>query len=171
MLPTDLLMVITKKVATFGTQDLLNFGSTSKLHHQLANKKATLRALNQDCLWYIVDPNLFLAKRRFVCRMSSSRHSSYSVAIAVFMLHQIRPDLERIKQTLAKAMKNQTSPDLERIKQVPTGLPISTSCWRFLPQIIFLAVESFPCFKIFLTVVNLRTSVTLSCIRWRVHDF
>jgi hypothetical protein len=55
MLPTDLLMVITKKVA----QDLLKFGATSKFQHQLANKKAALRALNWDCLWYIVDHNSF----------------------------------------------------------------------------------------------------------------
>jgi hypothetical protein len=105
-LPTDLLMVITKKVAAFGTQDLLNFGVISKIHHQLANKKAELRALNQDFLWYIVDPTSFLAKCRFVRRLPSSGHPSYNVAIAAFMLHQIRPNLERIKQILAKAMKH-----------------------------------------------------------------
>jgi hypothetical protein len=38
MLPNDLLMVITKKIAAFGTQDLMNLGA--KLRHQLANKKA-----------------------------------------------------------------------------------------------------------------------------------
>ena len=99
-------MVITKKVVAFGTQDLLNFGATSKLHHQLGNKKAILRAVNQDCLWYIVDPTSFSAKCRFVRKLSSSGHSSYRTTIATFMLHQIRPDLERIKQILAKAMKH-----------------------------------------------------------------
>ena len=106
MLTTDLLMVITKKVAAFGTQEILNFGATSKLHHQLTNKKAALRALNRDWLWYIVVPTSFSAKRRFVGRLSSSGHPSYSVAIAAFMLHQIRHDLERIKQVMVKAMKH-----------------------------------------------------------------
>jgi len=105
MLPIDILMVITKKVVAFGNQDLLNFGAISKLHHQLGNKKAILRALNRDCLWYIVDPTSFSAKRRFVHKLSNSGHSSYRTAIAAFMLHQIRLDLERIKQILAKAMK------------------------------------------------------------------
>ena len=99
-------MVITKKVAAFGTQDLLNFGATSKLHHQLANRKAALRALNQDCLCYIVDLTSFPAKRQLVCRLPNIGNLSYSVAIATFMLHQIRPGLERIKQVLAKAMKH-----------------------------------------------------------------
>jgi len=44
-----------------------------------------------------------------VCRLSSSGHSSYSVAIAAFMLHQIRLDLARIKKILAKAMKHGTN--------------------------------------------------------------
>jgi hypothetical protein len=99
-------MVITKKVAAFGTQDLLNIGETSKLHHQLANKKAALRTLNWDCQWYIVDPNSFPANRRFVRRLSCNGHPSYSVVITAFMLYQIRPELERIKQVLAKAMKH-----------------------------------------------------------------
>jgi len=105
-LPNDLLMVITKKVAAFGTQDLLNFGATSKLHYQLVNKKAVFRVLNRDCLWYIVDPTSSSAKHCFVCRLSSSGHPFYTVAIASFMLNQIRPDLERIRQVLAKAMKH-----------------------------------------------------------------
>jgi len=105
-LPNDLRKVITKKVAAFGTQDLLIFGATSKLHFQLANKKAAFRELNQDCLWYIVDPTSSPSKRRFMRMQSSSGNPFYSVAIATFMLHQIRPDLERIRQVLAKALKH-----------------------------------------------------------------
>jgi len=41
-----------------------------------------------------------------VRRSSSSGNPFYSVAIATFMLHQIRPDMEIIKQVLAKAMKH-----------------------------------------------------------------
>jgi len=55
MLPNNLLMIITMKVAASGTQDLMNFSATSKLHRQLTRKKASFRALNQDCLWYIVE--------------------------------------------------------------------------------------------------------------------
>ena len=102
----DLVMVITKKVAAFGTQDLLNFGATSKLHHQLANKKEACRALNKDCRWFIVDPTSFPAKHWFGRKLSSSGHPCYSVAIAAFMLHQVRLDLRRIRQVLAKAMKH-----------------------------------------------------------------
>jgi len=105
-LPNDLLMIITKKVAAFGTQDLLNISATSKHHRQLARKKVAFKALNQDCLWYIVDPTSFPAKCRFVRRLSSSGHPFYSVAIIAFMLHQIRPDLDIIKQVLANAMKH-----------------------------------------------------------------
>ena len=105
-LPNDLLMIITKKVAAFGTQDLLNISATSKLHRQLARKKVAFKALNQDCLWHIVDPTSFPAKCRFVRRLSSSGHPFYSVAIIAFMLHQIRPDLDIIKQVLANAMKH-----------------------------------------------------------------
>jgi len=105
-LSNDLLMVITKKVFAFGTQDLLNFVATSKLHHQLANKKAAFKALNRECLCYIVGPTSLPAKRRFVRRLFSSGHPSCSEATTAFMLHQICPDLEIIKQVLVKAMKH-----------------------------------------------------------------
>ena len=55
MLPNDLLMVITKKIAACGTQDLLNFGATSKLHHQLGNKQGSIQG---------VEPRLFLVHCR-----------------------------------------------------------------------------------------------------------
>jgi len=45
-------------------------------------------------------------KRRFVQRLSSSGHVFYSVVLVAFMLHQIRPNLDRIKRILAKAMKH-----------------------------------------------------------------
>jgi hypothetical protein len=105
-LPNDLLMVITKKVAAFGTQDFLNFGATSKLHHHLVHKRAAFRALNRDCRWFVVEPTSFLAKRWFVWRLSSSGHPFYSVAIIAFMLHLVHPDLTRIRQVLAKLMKH-----------------------------------------------------------------
>jgi len=99
-------MVIPKKVAAFGTQDLLNFGTTSKLHHHLAHKKAAFRALNRDCRWFIVDPTSFPTKHRFVRRLPSSGHPFYNLTINTFMLHQVHPDLTRIRQVLAKAMKH-----------------------------------------------------------------
>jgi hypothetical protein len=45
-LPIELLIVITDKVATFGVQDLLNLGMTSKCHRQFCNKKVAISALN-----------------------------------------------------------------------------------------------------------------------------
>jgi len=43
-LPNNLFIIITEKVAAFKVQDLLNFGMTSKCHHDFANKKVAFRA-------------------------------------------------------------------------------------------------------------------------------
>jgi hypothetical protein len=92
-LSSELLIVVNEKVAAFGVQDLLNFGMTSKCHRQLPHKKVVLRELNWDCLWYIADPLAGEAKRLFMQRLSRSGHASYSMVLAAFKLHQIRPDL------------------------------------------------------------------------------
>jgi len=65
-----------------------------------------LRALNRDCLWYIVDPLPGEAKHRFMQRLSKSGYASYNVVLAAFKLQQIRPDLEEIKLILVKAVKH-----------------------------------------------------------------
>lgn len=67
------------------------------------------RALNRDCLWYIVDPLPGVEKCRFTQRLSTSGHASYSVALATFMLQQIRPDLGEIKLVLEKEIKHGSS--------------------------------------------------------------
>jgi len=46
----DVLLIIVKKVAIFGTQDLLMIEITSTNHQKLACEKAVLRALPRDCL-------------------------------------------------------------------------------------------------------------------------
>jgi len=51
--------------------------------------KVVLRALNWDCLWYIVDPLKVEEKRRFMQRLSKSGHASYNVVFVAVKLHQI----------------------------------------------------------------------------------
>jgi len=59
--------------------------------------------------------------------ISSSGHPFYSVSIATFMLHQLRPDLERIIQVMAKAMKHG-----------------SDGATYFNPMLEFLAADNIP---------------------------
>lgn len=54
-LPEDLLLVIIKKIATFGVEVLLRFEMTSKYHLKLARESEVLRAFPRNCLWYITD--------------------------------------------------------------------------------------------------------------------
>lgn len=101
-LPEDALLVIVKKVAASGTQNLLRFKATSVYHKKLANKKAVLRALPRDCLRYISDHQPRVAKRKFMQRLSHSGHEAYCVVVAANLLHGGRPDLEEIKLILKK---------------------------------------------------------------------
>jgi len=65
-LPEDVLLIIVKKVAAFGTQELLGFEVTSTYHQKLARDKAVLNALPRDCLWYIFDYWSRAGKRKFM---------------------------------------------------------------------------------------------------------
>jgi len=84
----------------------LNFGTTSTYHRKISNKKAVLRALPQDCLWYLTDYWPCTEKRAFLKKLSRSGHAEYSVVMASQMFQGGRPDLKEIKFILRKATKH-----------------------------------------------------------------
>jgi len=96
-LPEDVLLIIVKKVADFGTQDLLRFKITSTYHHKLARKKALLRALPRDCLWYISDYWPSVGKCKFMQQICRSGHKAYTVVLEAQMLQGNYLNLEEIK--------------------------------------------------------------------------
>jgi len=102
-LPEDVLLIIGKKVAAFGNQDLLRFEVTSTYHQKLAHKKAVLKALPRDFLWYISEYWPYAGKRKFIQHISRSGHEAYNVVLAAQMLQGDRPDLEEIKLILKEA--------------------------------------------------------------------
>jgi len=99
----DILLVIVKKVAASGTQDLLRFEVTSIYYQKLACEKAVPRALPRDCLWYISDYLPCAGKRKFMQQISQSRHEVYNVVSAAQMLQEDRPNLKEIKLILEEA--------------------------------------------------------------------
>jgi hypothetical protein len=106
MLPEDILIHISQKKAIYGVQNLLNFGTTSTYHQKVSNKKAVLRALPQDCLWYLTDYRPCVVKRAFMQKLSCSGHAEYSLVLASQMFQGGRLDLNEIKFILRRAAKH-----------------------------------------------------------------
>jgi hypothetical protein len=93
-LSENVLLIIVKNVAAFGTQDLLRFKVTSTYHQKLARKIALLRALPRDCLWYISYYWPCAGKCKFMHQICRSGHKAYTVVLEGQMLQGDRPDLE-----------------------------------------------------------------------------
>jgi len=81
-----LLLIIIKKIATFGAKDLLRFKMTSKYHQRLAHEREVLKVLSQNCLWYLTDYWPIEGKHMFMKQFSRSGHAVYSVATTAQML-------------------------------------------------------------------------------------
>ena len=95
-----------QKDSHFRSSNLLNFGTTSTYHRKISNKKAVLRALPQDCLWYLTDYWPCTGKQAFLKKLSRSGHAEYSVVMASHMFQGGRPDLKEIKFILRKATEH-----------------------------------------------------------------
>jgi len=105
-LPNELLLVIIKKLVVFGIKDLFNFRETFRRHCYLVDKKAAFKLLPTSYLRFFVDGSPSATQVRFVQRFSYSGHASVCVVSAAHLLLRPQPDLEAIRDILAKGVKH-----------------------------------------------------------------
>jgi len=103
-LPRDVLLVIIKKIAEFGAEDLVRFETAFPFYHGFTRDKETLRALPHSCVWYLADHSISEGKHKLMRQISHSGHVMFSLASAAQMLQQDNADLEEIKLILKDAV-------------------------------------------------------------------
>jgi len=108
-LPDELLLVIIKKLDVFGIKDIFSFKETSHRHLFHVNKKATFRLLPTSYLRFFTDDSPSVSKGRFMHRFSYSGHASVCVVLVLHLLLQPQPNLETIRDILAKAAKHESN--------------------------------------------------------------
>ena len=104
-LPDELLLVIIKKIAVFEVRDLINIKEKSRCHRQLVDKKAAFKLFPTNYLRFLADDSPSAAKNRFMQRLAYSGHASICVILVDSLLLQPQPDLETIKNILAKVVR------------------------------------------------------------------
>jgi len=82
----DKLIVIAKKVAKFGTQQLRNFLLISKAHARVCKFSIVLRALPPDYVDWFNDDDITEHQANFLNMMVESEHADYCVLRAVSLM-------------------------------------------------------------------------------------
>jgi len=103
VLPSELQLIIAKKIAASSIRELLTFWASVKLHRILSENHVVLRKVSEDCLCLLALPSPNSGQRKFMQQLILSGHGIYCVVRAAQMLHQPHPNLPRIQSILRNA--------------------------------------------------------------------
>jgi len=100
VLPSELQLIIAKKIAASSTRELLAFRASAKLYQRLSENPVVLIAVSEDCLHLLILPSPNAGHMTFMQQLTLNGHALYCIVKAAQMLHQPYPNLHMIQSVL-----------------------------------------------------------------------